>query len=175
MVPAIMVMLLTMITGFLPAFNIVGEKEVGTIEQINVTPTSRMQFILAKLIPYWCIGLIVFTLCMLLAVFVYSLIPVGSLLTIYFFAVVYIVAISGMGLVVSNYSGTMQQAMFVMFFFIMIFLLMSGLLTPLGTVYNHIQSVEIFYQRHAYGISQRQRICRTSSVFLVPVCICFGI
>ena len=83
-----------------------------------------MQFIFAKLIPYWCIGLIVFTLCMLLAVFVYSLIPVGSLLTIYLFAVVYIVAVSGMGLVVSNYSDTMQQAMFVMFFFIMIFLLM---------------------------------------------------
>ena len=144
MVPAIMVMLLTMITGFLPAFNIVGEKEAGTIEQINVTPASRMQFILAKLIPYWCIGLIVFTLCMLLAVFVYSLIPVGSLLTIYLFAVVYIVAVSGMGLVVSNYSDTMQQAMFVMFFFIMIFLLMSGLLTPVASMPDWAQYITIF-------------------------------
>ena len=56
MVPALMVMLLTMLCGFLPALNIVGEKEAGTIEQINVTPVGKFTFILAKLIPYWLIG-----------------------------------------------------------------------------------------------------------------------
>lgn len=144
MVPAIMVMLLTMITGFLPALNIVGEKEAGTIEQINVTPASRFKFILAKLIPYWCIGFVVLSICMLLAVFVYSLIPTGSLLTIYLFAMIYILVVSGMGLVISNYSDTMQQAMFVMFFFIMILLLMSGLFTPVGSMPDWAQFITIF-------------------------------
>ena len=169
MVPAIMVMLLTLITGFLPAFNIVGEKEAGTIEQINVTPASRFQFILAKLIPYWCIGLIVFTLCMVLAVFVYSLIPVGSLITVYVFAIIYIVAVSGMGLVVSNYSDTLQQAMFVMFFFIMIFLLMSGLLTPVGSMPDWAQFITIFNPLK-YFISVMRMVYLKGSSFseLVP-------
>lgn len=63
MVPALMVMLLTMLSGFLPSLNIVSEKEVGTIEQLNVTPLSKFAFILAKLIPYWVVGLIVISLC----------------------------------------------------------------------------------------------------------------
>lgn len=143
MVPALMVMLLTMLTGFLPALNIVGEKESGTIEQINVTPTKRVLFILAKLIPYWVIGFIVLSICMLLAVWVYGLIPSGSLLTIYLFAMIYIFVVSGMGLVVSNYSDTMQQAMFVMFFFVMIFLLMSGLFTPVASMPDWAQAITI--------------------------------
>ncbi len=143
MVPALMVMLLTMITGFLPALNIVSEKEAGTIEQINVTPASRFQFILAKLIPYWCIGFVILTICMGLAVCVYSIIPVGSLLTIYLFAMIYILVVSGMGLVISNYSDTMQQAMFVMFFFVMILLLMSGLFTPVGSMPDWAQYITI--------------------------------
>ncbi len=134
MVPALMVMLLTMLTGFLPALNIVSEKEAGTIEQINVTPTKRLTFVMAKLIPYWVIGFIVLSLCMLLAAWVYQIIPAGSLLTIYLFASIYILVVSGMGLVISNYSETMQQAMFVMFFFVMILILMSGLFTPVTSM-----------------------------------------
>ena len=83
MVPALMVMLLTMICGFLPALNVVGEKEVGTIEQINVTPVSKLTFILAKLIPYWLIGFIVLTICFFLAWLLYGILPVGHFVTIY--------------------------------------------------------------------------------------------
>ena len=134
MVPAIMVMLLTMLTGFLPALNIVSEKEVGTIEQINVTPVGKFTFILGKLIPYWLIGFVVLSIGLLLARLIYGLTPTGSLLTIYLYASVYVLAVSGLGLLISNYSSTMQQAMFVMFFCVMILILISGLFTPINSM-----------------------------------------
>jgi ABC-2 type transport system permease protein len=144
MVPALMVMLLTLISGFLPALNIVSEKEIGTIEQINVTPVRKFTFIFAKLIPYWLIGFAVMTLCMGLAVLIYGLYPAGNLFTIYFFALIYILIVSGFGLVVSNYSNTMQQAMFVMFFFVMIFIMMSGLFTPVASMPDWAQKIALF-------------------------------
>lgn len=144
MVPALMVMLLTLLSGFLPALNIVSEKEKGTIEQINVSPVTRIEFILGKLIPYWIIGFFEITLSMAIAWLVYGMIPQGSLLTIYFFAMVYILGISGLGLVISNFSDTMQQAMFVMFFFMLIFLLMSGLFTPVTSMPGWAQWIAAF-------------------------------
>lgn len=134
MVPALMVMLLTMLCGFLPALNVVGEKEVGTIEQINVTPVGKFTFILAKLIPYWLIGFIVLTICFGLGWALYGILPVGHFLLIYFFAIIFVLAVSGMGLVISNHSSTMQQAMFVMWFFMLILILMSGLFTPIRSM-----------------------------------------
>lgn len=134
MVPALMVMLLTLLCGFLPALNIVSEKEAGTIEQINVTPVKKMMFVLAKLIPYWVIGFAVLLICMGLGALIYGLYPVGSLLTIFLFATIYILVVSGIGLVISNYSETMQQAMFVMFFFMLILILLSGLFTPVTSM-----------------------------------------
>lgn len=134
MVPALMVMLLTMMTGFLPALNIVSEKETGTIEQINVTPVKKITFVLSKLIPYWIIGFIVLSICIALATLIYGIYPTGSLFTIYIFAAIYILVVSGMGLIISNHSETMQQAMFVMYFFIMILILMSGLFTPINSM-----------------------------------------
>ncbi|MDR2805269.1 MAG: ABC transporter permease [Dysgonamonadaceae bacterium] len=141
MVPALMVMLLTMLCGFLPSLNIVGEKEAGTIEQMNVTPVKKLMFVLAKLIPYWIIGFIVLSVCMGLAALIYGIYPVGSLLTIFLFSTIYILVVSGIGLVISNYSDTMQQAMFVMFFFMMILLLMSGLFTPTTSMPHWAQAI----------------------------------
>jgi ABC-2 type transport system permease protein len=134
MIPALMVMLLTMLCGFLPALNIVGEKEAGTMEQINVTPITRLTFIISKLLPYWIIGFIVLTISFGVAWIVYGLTPAGHLSTIYFFAAIYILGVSGLGLVISNYSNTMQQAMFVMYFFVLILILMSGLFTPVRSM-----------------------------------------
>lgn len=144
MVPALMVLLLTSLTGFLPALNIVGEKETGTIEQINVTPIPKKMFILAKLIPYWIIGFVVLTLCIGIAALVYGLLPAGSIGVIYLFAAIYILVVSGMGLVISNYSETMQQAMFLMFFFMMILILISGLFTPLSSMPDWAQKITLF-------------------------------
>src|SRR5690606_7295159 len=89
MVPAILVLLLTMVGGFLSALNIVREKEIGTIEQINVTPIQKWQFILGKMLPFWVLGMIVFTIGLIVARLVYGIVPVGSLATLYLFAAVY--------------------------------------------------------------------------------------
>lgn len=133
-VPALMVMILTLLCGFLPALNIVGEKESGTMEQLNVTPITKRLFIISKLIPYWIIGFTVLTISFAVAYFVYDLKPAGSLSTIYFFATIYILGVSGFGLVISNYSNSMQQAMFVIFFFMLILILLSGLFTPIESM-----------------------------------------
>ena len=130
MIPALFAIVMMLMTGFLPTLNIVGEKEAGTIEQINVTPVSKWSFILAKLIPYWLIALFVITVCLLLAWIVYGITPAGPLWLIYVLAMLLALFFSSFGLIVSNYSDTMQQAMFVMWFFVVSIMLLSGLFTP---------------------------------------------
>ena len=130
MIPALFAIVMMLMTGFLPTLNIVGEKEAGTIEQINVTPVSKWSFILAKLIPYWIIALFVITVCLLLAWLVYGITPAGPVWLIYVLAMLLALFFSSFGLIVSNYSDTMQQAMFVMWFFVVSLLLLSGLFTP---------------------------------------------
>ncbi len=130
MIPALFAIVVMLMTGFLPTLNIVGEKEAGTIEQINVTPVSKWAFILSKLIPYWLIALFVITVCLLLAWIVYGITPSGSVWLIYVLAMLLALFFSSFGLIISNYSDTMQQAIFVMWFFVVMILLLSGLFTP---------------------------------------------
>lgn len=134
MIPALMAILIVMFCGFLPALNIVGEKENGTIEQINVTPISKSTFIIAKLIPYWIISMIVMTICFLLSWIVYGITPEGHILLLYMFAMLLALTFSGIGLVISNYSRVMQQAMFVMWFVMVCMILLSGLFTPVSSM-----------------------------------------
>ena len=130
MIPALFAIVVMLMTGFLPTLNIVGEKEAGTIEQMNVTPVSKWAFILSKLIPYWLIALFVITVCLLLAWLVYGITPSGSVWLIYVLAMLLALFFSSFGLIISNYSDTMQQAIFVMWFFVVMILLLSGLFTP---------------------------------------------
>jgi ABC-2 type transport system permease protein len=134
MVPGILVMLLTMVGSNLTAINIVKEKEIGTIEQINVTPIKKYHFILGKLIPFWVIGIIVLTIGFLIARLFYGIIPLGSFLTIYLFAAVYLFAVLGLGLLVSTYAANQQQAMLISFFIMMVFVLLSGLYTSIDSM-----------------------------------------
>ena len=130
MIPALFAIIMMMMTGFLPTLNIVNEKETGTIEQMNVTPVSKWTFILAKLVPYWLIAFFIITVCLLLAWVVYGIAPVGNIALIYLLAMLLALFFSSFGLIISNYSDTMQQAIFVMWFFVVILLLLSGLFTP---------------------------------------------
>lgn len=134
MIPALIVLILTMVCGFLPALNVVSEKEFGTIEQINVTPVKKSLFILGKLIPYWVLGSFMIILSMFLGWVIYGVWPITDILSILLVAVIYIFTISSCGLIISNSADNMQQAMFLMFFFIIIMFLMSGIFTPIDSM-----------------------------------------
>lgn len=159
MIPALMIMLFILVCGFIPALSIVGEKEAGTIEQLNVTPAGRMTFILSKLIPYWLVGLFVLFAAMLIAWLVYGLAPAGSIWLILLGSALFILTISGFSLTVANFSDNSQQAIFVMFFFIMIFMLMSGLLTP-------VDSMPLWAQKITYFLPPRYFVDIMRSVYL---------
>lgn len=140
MVPGILVILVTLIGGMLSAMNIVREKEMGTMEQINVTPIPKYLFILAKLIPFWIIGLLLLTIGMGVIWVIYGLTPLGSLWSIYLYSFIYLIAFTGFGLMISNFAQTQQQAMFIIFFFFLIFILLSGLFTPISSMPNWAQN-----------------------------------
>lgn len=144
LVPGILVFLVTLVVGTLSSLNIVAEKEVGTIEQINVSPVKKSNFILGKLIPFWILGNIVFTIGLIISVFVYGITMVGSFALLYFFIAIYLLVVLGYGLLISTVSETQQQAMFINFFFIMIFILLSGLFTPIESMPNWAQSFTYF-------------------------------
>jgi ABC-2 type transport system permease protein len=141
MVPGILVILVTMVGSFLAALNIVKEKEIGTIEQINVTPVKKYQFILGKLIPFWVLGLIILSIGLLISRLAYGIIPAGSLFTIYVFAAVYLLAVLGLGLLVSTFTSTQQQAMLISFFMMMVFILLGGLYTSIDSMPKWAQMI----------------------------------
>jgi len=159
MIPALMIMLLIMLCGFLPALNMVGEKETGTIEQMNVSPVKTWVFVLSKVIPYWIIGLIDISLAMLIAKWVYGLTPAGSLMGIYCATLLFIFVMSGLGIIIANHSDRMSQSMFLMFFIVVVFVLMSGLLTP-------ISSMPQWAQVTTYALPPRYYIDIMRSIYL---------
>lgn len=144
MVPGILAILVTMVGGFLSALNIVKEKEVGTIEQINVTPIKKHHFIIGKLIPFWVLGNVIFSIGMLIAWSIYGIVPVGNLLVLYTCISMYLLAILGFGLLISTFCDTQQQAMLIMFFFMMIFILLGGLYTSIDSMPEWARTISKF-------------------------------
>ncbi|WP_310993063.1 ABC transporter permease [Aequorivita marina] len=144
MVPGILVLLVTMITLFLSGMNIVREKEIGTLEQINVTPIRKSQFIIGKLFPFWVIGMGLLSIGLILAKLIFDTPMIGSILLLYLYTSIYILVILGMGLFISNFTDTQQQAMFVAWFFMVIFILMSGLFTPIESMPKWAQLITEF-------------------------------
>ena len=134
MVPGILVVLVTMIGTLLTAMNIVREKESGTLDQLNVTPISSAVFIAAKLIPLWTFAMVDLALGLAFSYFVLGVPVRGSLLLVFFSAAVYLVLALAIGLWISTLVETQQQAMFVTFALMMVYLLMSGLFTPVNAM-----------------------------------------
>lgn len=134
MLPGILGILITIIGVFLTALNIVREKETGTIEQINVTPIKKYQFITGKLIPFLIIGLIMFTIGLFIGRLFFNIPVEGSYFLLYFFISLYLLAALGIGLFLSAVSETQQQVMLVAFFFLLVFIMMSGLFTPVESM-----------------------------------------
>jgi len=131
MVPGILVVLVTLIGTFLSSMNVVVEKEIGTIEQLNVTPIRKHEFLIAKLMPFWFIALFELGIGLLVARFGFHVPILGSIWLLYFLASVYLLVMLGFGLWISTVTETQQQAMFISWFIMVIFILMSGLFTPI--------------------------------------------
>jgi ABC-2 type transport system permease protein len=165
MVPGILVILLTMVGTNLTAVNIVKEKEIGTIEQINVTPIKKYHFILGKLIPFWLFGLFILTIGLTIARLAYGIVPVGSFLTIYVFAAVYLLAVLGLGLLISTYSSNQQQAMLLSFFLMMIFILLGGLYTSIDSMPEWAQWITKFNPVSYFIRVMRMVILKGSSLY----------
>lgn len=144
MVPGILVMLVTLVGMFLSGMNIVKEKEIGTIEQINVTPIHKYQFIVGKLLPFWIIALVELSIGLLLGKLIFHIPIVGSLGLIYLFAGLYLLVVLGIGLLISTFTDTQQQAMFIAWFLLVIFILMSGLFTPIESMPDWAQKLTLF-------------------------------
>ncbi len=141
MVPAILVTLVTAMVAMQSAFNIVQEKESGTIEQINVSPIKKHIFIIGKMIPYLVLGIVLFTMGLLVGRILYGIVPVGSLWVLYASLIVYLFSMLGLGLLLATYSFTQMQAMSLSFFFINIFNMMSGVFTSVDSMPGWAQTI----------------------------------
>jgi len=149
MAPGILAILVTIIGMFMSGMNLVREKEIGTIEQLNVTPVKKYQFIIGKLVPFWMIALFDLAFGLFIAWLIFDLPIVGSLWLLFALASVYLIGVLGLGLFISTAADTQQQVMFISFFFMMIFILMGGIFTPVESMPYWAQTVDranpIFY------------------------------
>ncbi|MGB0432520.1 MAG: ABC transporter permease [Bacteroidia bacterium] len=143
MVPGILAVLVTMLTAFLSSINIIREKELGTIEQLNVTPISKFEFIVGKQVPFFIIGMFILAVGLVLARIIFGIQIMGSPALLFAFCAVYVVAILGLGMLVSTLTETQQQAMFVTWFFMVIFILLSGLFTPIDSIPSWAKAINV--------------------------------
>jgi ABC-2 type transport system permease protein len=141
MVPGILALLVTMIGLFLAAMNVVREKEIGTIEQINVTPIRKTHFLIGKLLPFWVIAMFEMAFGLTVGFLIFNIPINGSLPLLFAYTGIYMLVVLGMGLWISTVTDTQQQAMFVAWFIIVIFILMSGLFTPIENMPNWAQKL----------------------------------
>jgi ABC-2 type transport system permease protein len=143
MLPGILGILVTAIGFLLAGLNLVSEKEAGTIEQINVTPVRKHQFIIAKMVPFLIIGLADLILGLVLGKLAFHIPFEGSIALLFLSASIFLIAVLGFALFVSTFSGTQQQFMFISFFFMMIFILMSGIFTPLESMPDWARKIDL--------------------------------
>ncbi|MBN2682321.1 MAG: ABC transporter permease [Bacteroidales bacterium] len=143
MVPGMLVLLVTIIGMFLTAINIVREKEMGTIEQINVTPIKKYQFIIGKMIPFWIIAMFELVFGLIIGKLLFDIPIQGNLFVLFSIAGLYLIVALGFGLFISTTANTQQQVMFVSFFFLLLFILMSGLFTPTDSMPYWAQQVNV--------------------------------
>jgi len=130
-VPGILVILVTLIGAYVTALNIVREKEIGTIEQVNVSPIPKWQFLVGKMIPFWILGMAEFMLGIFLMKIVFGITVQGSLPVLVSITSIYLLVMLGLGFFISGMSNNQLQAMFIVFFLFIVFVLLSGLFTPI--------------------------------------------
>jgi ABC-2 type transport system permease protein len=142
MIPGILALLLLVVTTNLSSMSIVREKELGTLEQLNVTPIARWELIVGKMLPYAFIGIIDVLLVVLVALLWFEVPLRGSFLLLFVMCVVYLMTTLGLGLFVSTISATQQQAMMTAsFFFLIPMVFLSGFVFPIENMPAAIQPV----------------------------------
>jgi ABC-2 type transport system permease protein len=142
MIPGILALLLLVVTTNLSSMAIVRERELGTLEQLNVTPIARWELIVGKMLPYALIGFIDVLLVVLVAVFWFEVPLRGSLTLLLTMCAVYLLTTLGLGLFVSTISSTQQQAMMTSsFFFLIPMVFLSGFVFPIENMPTVVQPV----------------------------------
>jgi ABC-2 type transport system permease protein len=142
MIPGIVALLLLVITTNLSAMAIVREKELGTLEQLNVTPLARWELIVGKLVPYGAIGMLDVVLVLIVAIFWFEVPMRGSISLLFAMSAVYLLSTLGLGLFISTVSATQQQAMMTTtFFFLTPMIYLSGFIFPIDNMPDWIQPV----------------------------------
>ena len=129
-VPGILVILVTLIGCYVTALNLVREKEIGTIEQVNVTPIKRWQFLLGKMIPFWLLGMTEFMVGLVIMKFVFGISVQGSIPLLLGLTAIYLFVMLGLGFFISSVSENQLQSMFIVLFLFIVFVLLSGVFTP---------------------------------------------
>lgn len=165
MVPGILVMLVTLVGMFLSGMNIVKEKEIGTIEQINVTPIRKYHFVIGKLLPFWIIANVELAIGLVVGKLVFDIPMVGSLWLVFGFSSIYLLLVLGMGLFISTITETQQQAMFIAWFFLIVFILLSGLFTPIESMPDWAQDLTRF-NPIAYFVEVMRMVLMKGSDFM---------
>ncbi len=130
MIPGIIVMLVTIISALVTGMAVVREKEIGTLEQVMVTPLSSLQFVAGKTLPFALIALLDLTLATVFARLWFGVPLAGSPLVLLLGALLYLLVTLGLGLLASAVSNTQQQAMFTVWFFLIFTILLSGFFFP---------------------------------------------
>jgi ABC-2 type transport system permease protein len=143
MLPGILGILVLAIGFILAGLNLVKEKESGTIEQINVTPVRKYHFIISKIVPFLIIGLIDLSLGLIIGKLIFKIPFEGNIALLFLGSTIFLVAVLGLALFLSTFSGTQQQFMFTGFFFMIIFILMSGIFTPLESMPSWAQKLDL--------------------------------
>jgi len=139
MVPGVLAMILLVITMMLTSLAITREREIGTMEQLIVTPIKPWQLLAGKMIPFAVIGLVDVTLILVVAAGHFRLPMVGSLGILYFAASIFLFTTLGLGLLISTLSHTQQQAMFLSLMVMMPSILLSGLMFPIANMPGPVQ------------------------------------
>jgi len=143
-VPGILVILVTLVGAYMTALNIVREKEIGTIEQINVTPIKKWQFIVGKMIPFWVLGMAEFIIGVILMKLIFGITIQGSIPVIMGITAIYLMVMLGLGFFISSMAENQLQAMFIVFFLFIIFVLLGGIFTPIEGMPDWAMKINYF-------------------------------
>jgi ABC-2 type transport system permease protein len=141
MVPGIVVILLTIIPMMLSAMSLVKEKEFGTLEQLMVTPLQKHQLLIGKIIPFLILAFIEMAIVMSIAITVFGISMTGSYLLLAVLSLLYLLTTIGLGIFISTFTHTQQQAMFLAWFFMVFMIIMSGFFIPIENMPDLLQAV----------------------------------